>query len=300
MNVPELLIQRWSAEVLPLVRLALAEDIGRGDVTSGAFIPADHRSNGLIKAKQSVVLSGLPVAEEVFRQVDANLRLRRRACGGDHLSSGTIIAEVGGRTRSILSAERTALNFLQQLTGIATHTATYVRRLSGTGVRLLDTRKTLPGMRLLSKQAALDGGAVNHRLRLDDAVMLKDNHLAAVGGVTALGRRLEQLRVERPDLPIVMEIARLEDLGAARELPIDRVLLDNFRPAQVAEAVTILKGDVRGRRIEIEVSGGVTLETIAEYALPGVDFISVGSLTHSAAAADLSLDLETIGPGQPS
>ena len=299
MNVPELLIQRWSTEVLPLVKLALAEDIGRGDVTCAAFIPADHRSKGIIKAKQPVVLSGLPVAEEVFRQVDTGLCLRRCAQGGDHLPPGTIIAELSGRTRSILTAERTALNFLQQLTGIATHTATYVRCLAGTGVRLLDTRKTLPGMRLLSKQA-LDGGAVNHRLRLDDAAMLKDNHLAAAGGVAALGNRLEQMRAQNPDLPIVMEIARLEDLQMARELPIDRVLLDNFRPDQVAEAVGILGGDTIGRRIEIEVSGGVTLETIADYALPGVDFISVGSLTHSAAAADLSLDLLASGPAQRS
>jgi nicotinate-nucleotide pyrophosphorylase (carboxylating) len=296
----------WESEVVPLVRLALAEDVGGGDVTTEILVPEGHRSRATILAKEELVLSGLAVAEEVFRQVDAGLSFRARARGGDRLRPGDPIAEILGRTRSILTAERTALNFLQRLSGIATHTARYAERIVGCGVVLLDTRKTVPGLRLLSKQAARDGGALNHRLRLDDTALIKDNHVEVAGGQAALAAAITALRTRRPGLPIILEVGSLEELASAARLPIDRVLLDNFSPEEVRVAVDLLRAaadaaegaaGTAARRIAVEVSGGVTLETIAAYAQEGVDAISVGALTHSAPAVDLALYLQCLTTG---
>ncbi|MCK4305605.1 MAG: carboxylating nicotinate-nucleotide diphosphorylase, partial [Candidatus Eisenbacteria sp.] len=246
---------------------------------------------GLIRVKRSGVLSGLRVAQEVFRQADDGLAFAPRAADGDAVEEGLVVAAVSGSVRSILLAERLALNFLQHLSGIATQTAAFVARIRGTGVQILDTRKTTPGMRLLEKCAVRHGGGANHRMGLFDAVMIKDNHIVAVGGIA---RALEILSHARPDVQVVLELRSLSEIGHAVGSPVDRLLLDNFTPEEITRAVGILRQSERetGRRIEIEVSGGVTLETVAAYAQPGVDFISIGSLTHSARALDISLDLE--------
>lgn len=292
---------RWEREVMPLIRLALAEDIGGGDVTSQAMIPAAHRSHAVILAKEELVLSGLEVAEAVFQAVDEDLTFRPLARGGDRLRPKDPVAEIRGATRSILSAERTALNFLQRLCGIATLTARFAERIAGTGVALLDTRKTVPGMRLLSKRATRDGGAENHRMGLDDAILIKDNHLEAAGGVGAAAGRIAALRETHPTLPVILEVGTLEELVLAARLPIDRVLLDNFEPEEVSTALDLLREERArgGRAIAVEVSGGVRIETIARYALPGVAAISVGALTHSAPAADLALYVEPLVTGPP-
>ena len=292
---------RWEREVLPLIRLALAEDIGAGDVTSQTMIPPAHRSHAVILTKEDLVLSGLEVAAAVFREVDGDLLFRALARGGDRLRSGDAVAEIRGSTRSILTAERTALNFLQRLCGIATLSARFAERIAGSGAVLLDTRKTVPGMRLLSKFAARDGGAVNHRMRLDDAILIKDNHLEAAGGVGAIAGRLAALRETHPALPIILEVGSLDELALAAHLPIDRVLLDNFEPEEVIAALDLLREERArgGHPIAVEVSGGVTIETVARYALPGVAAISVGALTHSARAADLALYVEPLSTGSP-
>lgn len=297
----------WDANLTALVRRALEEDIGAGDLTSSAVIPAGCRARGLIQAKRAGVVSGLQVAGAVFLELDPELRFTAlvsdgdavgpgaaapgKATGPDSLSPGNVVATVTGRARSILTAERVALNFLQHLSGIATQTARFVDRVRGTGVRILDTRKTIPGMRLLEKRAVRDGGGVNHRLGLFDAVMIKDNHISAAGGIVPA---LKALAARPPGVPVIVEVGDLEEVRIAAAGCVDRLLLDNFTPEEVSRAVEIAGQAERegGRRLEIEISGGITLERVADYAVAGVDFISVGSLTHSAHALDFALDLE--------
>jgi nicotinate-nucleotide pyrophosphorylase (carboxylating) len=269
-----------------IVRLALAEDVGAGDVTSLAVVPAGAQARAVIRARQSGILSGIAPAREVFRRVDPRCRFTAALEDGALLAPGAEVVRVAGAARSLLTAERTALNFLQRLSGVATLTARFVAAVRGTGVRILDTRKTTPGMRLLEKAAVRDGGGVNHRIGLYDAVLVKENHAAAAGGLRAA---LERARAVVPRLPIVVEAHSLEDARALVGAGVDRVLLDNFAPEGIARAVAILRA---GPPVEIEVSGGITLENIRAHALPGVDFVSVGALTHSAPACDLSLDLE--------
>ena len=281
-----------------IVRLALAEDLGTGDVTTAATVPEGAKARGRVRAKQGGVLSGTLATLAVFRQVDAKLEAAPILEDGARLTQGAEVLRVRGAARSILTAERVALNFLQRLSGVATLAACFVEAVAGTGVRILDTRKTTPGMRLLEKAAVRHGGGVNHRMGLYDAILVKENHAAAAGGLAAaIGRALRAARRAGPPLEIVVEAHSLDDVGVISATDVDRVLLDNFTPEEITRAVEVLRcaGNPGPRRLAIEVSGGITLENVRRHALPGVDFISIGALTHSAPALDLCLDLEIEG-----
>ncbi len=267
-----------------LIDLALEEDAGLGDVTSRAIFPARHRSRAVIDARQDLVICGLEVAAAVFARVDPALKVKLLAEDGDRVKRGAAVLRVEGPTVALLTAERTALNFLQRLSGIATEARRFADAVRGTGVRIVDTRKTTPGYRALEKYAVRCGGCFNHRSSLGEHVLIKDNHIAAAGSLTKAVRLCQaaaphgaKIEVEAKSLAEVKEAVRA---GAGI------ILLDNMTPAQVRAAVAVIKG-----RAGVEVSGGVTFATLRDYALPGVDVISIGALTHSVAAADLSLDL---------
>ena len=291
----------FGSGVPDLIALALAEDLGGnhghwnadGDVTSRAFIPADSKACARIVARASCVASGLATAVEVFRKVDPKLELTIACREGDQLKCDAVLLSIHGSPRSILSAERTALNFLGRLCGIATLARRYADAVAGTGVQLLDTRKTTPGWRLLEKQAVKAGGCVNHRMGLYDAVLVKDNHLAALGDLSLLPPAIEQLRAEHPGLPIEIEADTLDQVKRLLTMPgIDVILLDNMSCVLLSEAVA-LRAAV-APKILLEASGGVTLESVSAIARTGVDRISVGALTHSSVNADLSLELERL------
>ena len=268
---------------MDLVRRALEEDIGRGDATTAAVIAPDQRARGVVLAKSALVVAGLDVAAETFRQLDATVVIEVLWGDGARVNANEPIAFVTGNARALLTAERTALNFLQRLSGIATLTAKYVAAAAGR-IAILDTRKTTPGWRELEKYAVRCGGGTNHRQRLDDGILLKDNHKRLAGGVrTAAERALRNAGA----LPVEVEVENLAELDEALAAGVPRVLLDNFTTEDIREAV----GRVAGRAT-IEISGGVTLERIPELATTGADFVSVGALTHSAPAADLSFELE--------
>ncbi len=268
-----------------LIDLALEEDAGLGDITSRAIFPAGHRSTAVIDAKQDLVVCGLEVAARVFAKQDARLKVKLLTKDGARVKRGAVVLRVEGPTASILTAERTALNFLQRLSGIATSARRHADAVKGTDVRVVDTRKTTPGWRALEKYAVRTGGCFNHRSSLGEQVLIKDNHIAAAGSLTkavqlcqAAASHGAKIEVEAKTPAEVKEACRA---GA------DIILLDNMTPAQVRAAVAIIAG-----RAQVEVSGGVRLETLRDYALPGVDIISIGALTHSVSAADLSLDLK--------
>ncbi len=285
--------------VLPLIEAALAEDVGSGDVTTRATVPGTALASAEILAKEEGVLCGLGVARAVFERMEPRIRFEADAADGDAVLPGTVVARLQGPARGILTAERTALNFLQHLSGIATATRRAVRALEGTGVRILDTRKTIPGMRLLAKYAVRTGGGANHRQGLHDMVLIKENHIAAAGGITAAVR---QAREGYPDLALEVEVTNLDELDEALEAGPDRVLLDNFDPAGVREAaarVAAWAGRAGRKRPEVEISGRITPATVRDYAVEGVDFISSGALTHSVKALDLSLEL-TLLPARAS
>ncbi|NOX44170.1 MAG: carboxylating nicotinate-nucleotide diphosphorylase [Caldiserica bacterium] len=267
----------------PLIERALREDIGPGDVTTDATIPPEARGRGAIVAKAHGIICGLPVAAAVFRAVDGGISLSPRARDGEPVQPGDVVAEVEGPLRGILTAERTALNFLARLSGIATLTSRFVEAAAPYRAVILDTRKTTPGWRYLEKYAVRCGGGRNHRMGLYDMVLIKDNHIAACGSIAEAVRRVRAAGVT---LPVEVEVRNLEELREALELGVDRILLDNFRVEEIAEAVRIAAG-----RVPLEASGGVRLENVAEIAATGVDYISVGALTHSAPALDLSLEL---------
>jgi nicotinate-nucleotide pyrophosphorylase (carboxylating) len=270
-----------------LIHAALEEDLGSGDVTSKYFIPELTRSKAKIIAKEPGVLSGVEVATAVFREVDKGLGVWTDKKDGMAFEIGDVIMEIEGKTRSILSAERTALNFLQRLSGVATTTRRYVEAVKPHPVKLLDTRKTTPGWRLLEKAAVKDGGGTNHRIGLYDQVMVKDNHLMACGKLDALQAAIERVKKDRPGIKVQLEAATLEQVADFLALRgVDMILLDNMSLAELRQAVQINEG-----RLFLEASGGITLETIREVAATGVDAISVGALTHSSKAVDLSLDV---------
>jgi nicotinate-nucleotide pyrophosphorylase (carboxylating) len=270
-----------------LIALALAEDIGAGDVTSEYFTGPDRRAVARIVARQPCVLAGGGAAEEVFRRVDGSLEIRRDRQDGDRLETGEVAMTISGRAASLLTAERTALNFLQRLSGVATLTRQYVDAIRGTSARILDTRKTTPGWRLLEKAAVVAGGGENHRFGLYDMAMVKDNHLAAGTRLDDLQASIRKLRKERPEIRIELEADTLDQVRDFLTLEgVDVILLDNMPPPVLREAVALRKSGVL-----FEASGGVTLETIRAIAETGVDFISVGALTHSAKAVDLSMEL---------
>lgn len=265
-----------------LIDLALEEDAGLGDVTSRAIFPARHRSRGFITAGQPLTLCGVEIAAAVFTRVDPALKVTRRAKDGQRLKAGQRVLDVAGPTIALLTAERTALNFLQRLSGIATGARRYADAVEGTGVRIVDTRKTTPAWRELEKYAVRCGGCHNHRASLGEHVLIKDNHIAAAGSLT---KAVSRCRVAAPHgAKIEVEAKTLDEVREAVRSGADVILLDNMSPTRIRAAVKAIAG-----RALVEVSGGVRLETIREFALPGVDIISVGALTHSAIAADLSL-----------
>lgn len=276
----------------PLIHLALAEDIGSGDVTAEYFIPAGRQARAFVAIRRDGVLSGAETAAEVFRTVDPTLSVETLIPDGSQVAAGALALRIEGSARSILTAERTALNFLQRLSGVATLTAAYVALVKGTGARILDTRKTTPGFRLLEKQAVLHGGGTNHRIGLFDRAMVKDNHLAAEGGLPAIQQAILHLKSEKPEVEVELEADRLDQVEAFLTLDgVDHLLLDNMSPDELRQAVA-LRGD--RRRPALEASGGVNLETVRGIALTGVDFISVGAITHSAPALDIGLDFTAV------
>lgn len=269
------------ADVRRVVEAALAEDVGSGDVTSSSVIPAATRFAGTLAAREPMVVAGLPLAGIVFATVSPDIAWNPESEDGQRLEAGAVIARVEGPARALLTAERTAINLLQHLSGIATLTRTYVEAIAGTGAVLLDTRKTIPGLRRLAKYATRMGGAVNHRMGLYDAVLIKDNHIAICGGIGAAVKRAKAA----VSTPVEVECDTLEQLDEAIAAGADKVLLDNMEPAHLREAVRRT-----AKRCSLEASGGVSLETIRAIAETGVDFISVGRITHSAPAVDIGLD----------
>jgi nicotinate-nucleotide pyrophosphorylase (carboxylating) len=266
-----------------LVARALEEDVGPGDVTSEATVPAGACARATIRQKAPGVVYGLGLAERAFRALDPDAACERRVEEGVWREEGPVL-EVRGSARALLAAERTALNFLGRLSGVATLTARYVREVEGTGARILDTRKTTPGLRAIEKAAVRAGGGESHRAGLFDEILIKENHAAAAGGV---GEAVRRARAARPDLPLEVEVRDLDELDEALEAGATRILLDNMNPEQLRAAVARAGG-----RARLEASGGVTLTSAREIAQTGIDFISIGALTHSAPALDLSLILE--------
>lgn len=270
-----------------LIGMALAEDLGdRGDVTSLATVAADTNIRGQVRAKAAGVIAGLHIFAEVYRQVDPSLVVVFNVDDGDGVTPGTLVCSVTGAGRSVLTGERVALNFLQRLSGVATLTASFVDAVAGTQAVILDTRKTTPGWRMLEKYAVRCGGGHNHRVGLYDMVLIKDNHIDAAGSITAAVQSV-RASAAAAGLPVEVEVKNLDELREALGLDVDRILLDNMTDEQMRAAVAIAE-----RRTHLEASGNMSLERVAAVAATGVDFISVGALTHSAPALDLSMRLE--------
>jgi len=313
---------RLESIAAPLVRIALTEDIGGGDATTEVVVDPKARVRAHIEGRGKGILAGNAVAALAFTELDPEAEIEWAVAEGGEVKPGVRIAEIRGRARAILSAERVALNFLQRLSGVATLTRAYVRAVEGTGVKILDTRKTTPSLRMLEKHAAAVGGALNHRFGLFDAMLIKENHARAAGG---LARAVEKAKARPLGLPLMAEARTVEEAEIVATLGVDRILLDNFTPSQVAVAVKRLKalakaGKLEGPRAaavtkaakgggtavaapesaagggmpEIEISGGIKLDNVREFALPGVTYISVGALTHSAPALDLSLLVDDV------
>jgi len=271
---------------------ALQEDIGGGDITTEFFVPDSLHATGRIIARENAVVAGSGVASEVFRQVDPSTDTQIIRGDGAEAALGDVIIEVRGLARSILKAERVALNFLQRLCGIATLTRQFVDAIGDHPAKILDTRKTTPGLRAMEKAAVVAGGGRNHRFGLYDMVLVKDNHLTTFEGLSSFAERIRQLRQERPKIRIEVEADDLEQVRAFVEVDgIDVILLDNMTPAQIREAITLRKDN-----IEFEASGGITLKNVNRIAATGVDYISVGSLTHGARAIDICLEMTHV-PG---
>ena len=269
------------------VQRVLAEDLGAGgDVTSKSTIAEDARFEAEMNARQAIVVAGIDLAAAFFRALDPHVEVEMLAKDGDRVAHGSTLARLNGNARAMLAAERSALNTLQHLSGVATMTRQYVDAIAGTGAVLLDTRKTLPGLRILEKYAARMGGAQNHRMRLDDGILIKDNHVAVCGGVAEAVRRA---KAASTGLQVQVEVDRIDQIEPALAAGADRLLLDNMDPARLREAVKLVAG-----RVPLEASGGVTLETIRFLAETGVNFISVGRITQSAPAVDIGLDYRQV------
>lgn len=271
---------------LELLELALREDLSQGDITSEATIPAGRKATATMLAKQDGVVSGLETARAVFARVDPSVVFESLAADGERVKRGTRLARISGNARSILAAERTALNLIQRLSGIATLTAHYVERLEGTNAVVIDTRKTTPGLRWLEKAAVRDGGGSNHRFNLGDAVLIKDNHLAAIGGAHPIRDAVAAARKRAPHTSkIEVEVVDLAGVREALAARADIIMLDNMGLDEMRQAVALVDGQAL-----VEASGGITLDSIAAVAATGVDLISSGALTHSAPSLDISLD----------
>lgn len=270
-----------------IVRRALVEDAARKDVTTRLLVDAARLGDAVIRAKAPGVVSGHEAAREVFSALDASIAYSPMAPDGSPVGSGAAVARVYGHVRAILAGERVALNFLQRLSGIATTTAAFVERVKGTGVVILDTRKTTPGLRVLEKMAVVHGGGQNHRANLAELILVKKNHIAAAGGLASVLKKLGSGRLSQAEI----EVTSVAELRMLREGTPKRVMLDNFAPDAVAAAVAEIQSWAE-RTPEVEVSGGMSLDTVAQYAIPGVNFISVGSLTSQAPVLDMNLTVE--------
>jgi nicotinate-nucleotide pyrophosphorylase (carboxylating) len=268
------------------IAIALQEDIGAGDVTTDFFVPVGLQALGRIIARERSIVAGGEIAAEVFRRLDPQLNVDVLQPDGAALTGGETVLEVRGAARSILTAERVALNFLQRLSGIATLTRQFVDAVGQSRAKILDTRKTTPGLRALEKAAVVAGGGANHRFGLNDMVLVKDNHVGAGSGFAGFAETIHRLRQERPGIQVEVEADRLEQVRSLVDIDgIDVILLDNMKPSEMREAVAL------GRdKVKFEASGGVTLKKVRQIAATGVDFISVGALTHSARAMDMSLE----------
>jgi len=274
-------------KIQEIVKIALEEDLGKGDITSELIIPEKQKGMGFIIAKEKGIIAGLEVAKSVFKQVDPGLVFKPLVSDGDKVRPNQKVALIRGKAKSILAGERTALNFLQRLSGIATLTGEFVRKIRGTKAKILDTRKTTPGLRLLEKYAVKKGGGKNHRQGLYDMILIKDNHIEAAGSISLAIRKA--LR-NRKGLKIEVETRNLEEIKEALNFKINRIMLDNFRSEDLKKAVKLIRS--KNKKVEIEASGKVNLKNVRKIALSGVDFISVGALTHSAKALDFSLLLK--------
>jgi nicotinate-nucleotide pyrophosphorylase (carboxylating) len=273
------------------IEIALREDIGEGDVTSAFFVPETVRVSARVASREKAIVAGTETAAEAFRRVDPTTQVDIIRSDGVGVGPNESVLEIRGLARSILQVERVALNFLQHLCGVATLTRQFVDAAANDQVRILDTRKTTPGLRELEKKAVLAGGGTNHRFGLDDMVLVKDNHLLCQTDFVRFGEAVRQLRAERPDLRIEVEAEDLRQVRAILKVAnVDLILLDNMRPAQLREAVALGKG----QNVKFEASGGVTLKNVRIIAATGVDFISIGALTHSARAIDLSLEVTNV------
>jgi nicotinate-nucleotide pyrophosphorylase (carboxylating) len=272
------------------IRRFLAEDVGRGDVTTARVVPSGRTAAGWIVARQACSLAGLPLARAVFRELDPDVTVRAEAGDGDRVPAGTRLARLDGLAAPLLAGERVALNLLQRLSGVATVTRRYADALAGTGASVSDTRKTTPGLRVFEKYAVRMGGGRNHRFGLFDAVLIKDNHVVAAGGIAAALRAAKASPVQ--GVPVQLEVDSIEQLDEALGVGLDAVLLDNMPPERVAAAVDRIRRHPHGAACWIEASGGITLDNVRAYGLAGVDTVSVGALTHSAPAVDIALDFD--------
>jgi nicotinate-nucleotide pyrophosphorylase (carboxylating) len=267
-----------------LIDLALKEDIGPGDITTDNIIHADERGKGIIVAKQDLIIAGLQVAQKVFHTLEPAIQFTRHVKEGDNVAKGTTVVTIEGTLATLLKGERTALNFLQRLSGIATQARAYIAAVSGPSIKLVDTRKTTPGWRVLEKYAVRVGGAYNHRMGLYDGVLIKDNHIAAAGGIAQAVKRVR--RAISHLMKVEVETTTLEEVQEALAAGADIIMLDNMDVEQIREAVAVIN-----KKALVEVSGGVTHERLRDLAHTGVDLISIGALTHSAVAVDLSMKI---------
>jgi len=282
-----MMINGYNEGLIESIRIWLREDVGSGDVTTSVTVPSGHESKGIIHAKEAGIVAGMPVAQLVFEVVDPTLKFTSFVRDGEAIAKGTILAEVEGSTHSILTGERLALNLLQRLSGIATRTRSFVDALEGLSVRLVDTRKTTPGHRMLEKYAVRMGGGANHRFGLYDAVMIKDNHIKGAGGIA---EAVSRARANIPHtMKIEVETESLEQVKEALTAKADIIMLDNMAPELMKEAVALIKS--KAPHVTVEASGNVSLQTIHGIAESGVDVISVGRLTYSFESLDISLDL---------
>jgi nicotinate-nucleotide pyrophosphorylase (carboxylating) len=279
-----------AADANDVISIALREDIGTGDITTDLFVPRGFKASARVVSRERAVIAGVETAAEVFRRVDATLHVKIVQPDGSAVDGGETVVEIRGEARSILTAERVALNFLQRLSGIATLTRQFVDGAGNNHAKILDTRKTTPGLRALEKAAVVSGGGVNHRFGLYDMVLVKDNHLVAQGGFSHIESTIRTLRKERPEIRVEIEADNLSQVRTFLEIEgIQVILLDNMTAAQMREAVALGKD-----KVKFEASGGVTLKNIRQIAATGVDYISVGALTHSARAIDFSLELTPV------
>lgn len=270
-----------------LIKIALEEDIGPGDITTENLVDKDLKGIGEIVAKEPLVIAGLDVARQVFEQLDSDISFRPNFKDGDFIEKGNIVLEVEGKLRALLMGERTALNFLQRLSGIATHVRSYVEKLGNKNVRLVDTRKTTPGLRVLEKYAVSIGGAHNHRMGLYDGVLIKDNHIAVCGGIK---KAIERIKDKLSHLvKIEVEVSDLDEVKEAIEAGADVIMLDNMDIDHIKEAIDFIK-----RKAVVEISGGITIDRLNQLADTGVDIISAGALTHSARSVDISMRIRSI------